>query len=52
VESLCGTGVGSNEVFYTVQGFDAVGHLNGITFGNGVTTTYGYGANSKRLTSI
>jgi RHS repeat-associated protein len=52
VESLCGTGVGSNEVFYTANGFTALGQVGSITFGNGVTTTYTYGPNSKRMTGI
>ncbi|MGN6642882.1 MAG: toxin TcdB middle/N-terminal domain-containing protein, partial [Verrucomicrobiota bacterium] len=40
---------GSGTVFWSAQGFNAVGQLTGITFGNGVATTFGYYANSKRL---
>ncbi len=38
--------------FYSATGFDAVGHLKGITFGNGVGTTYGYYTTSKRLQNV
>jgi RHS repeat-associated protein len=40
---------GSATVFYTAQGFNAIGQLTGINFGNGVATTFSYYANSKRL---
>ncbi len=47
VENLAGTG--ANEVFYTAQGFNALGQPLGMTYGNGLQTSYTYYANSKRL---
>ncbi len=46
VASLSGTG--ATEVFYKAQGFNAVGKVTGVTFGNGLQTTYVYYPNSKR----
>jgi RHS repeat-associated protein len=50
VKSTAGTG--TNEIFYTPQGFNALGQLTGYTNGNGVITAYAYYANSKRLTNF
>ncbi len=50
VESLSGTGAA--EVFYTAQGFNAMGQITGITYGNSLQTTLGYYPNSKRPKSI
>jgi RHS repeat-associated protein len=38
--------------FYTAKGFNALNQLNGVNFGNGVATTYGYYTVSKRLQQI
>jgi len=38
--------------YYTAQGFNAIGQLNGITFGNGLATTYTYYPNSHRLQNL
>jgi RHS repeat-associated protein len=43
---------GSNWVFYTAIGFNALGQLLGINFGNSVVTTNNYFANSKRLQRV
>ncbi len=40
---------GSNTIFYAAKGFNAIGRLSGITFGNNVVTTNDYFSNSKRL---
>ncbi len=50
VQSTCGTG--SNETFYTANGFNEVGQLTNMVFGNGVQTTLNYYTNSKRLNNI
>jgi len=43
---------GSGTVYYAAQGFNAMGQLTGITFGNLKTTTFTYGTNSRRLTNL
>ena len=43
---------GSNTVFYTARGFDALDQLTGITFGNTAFTTNAYYPNSKRLHQV
>ena len=50
VESLSGTG--PTEVFYQVYGFNEIGQMKQIEYGNGVTTEYEYYENSKRSKSI
>jgi len=47
VKSLAGTG--TQEIFYTAQGFNALGQLTGYTDGAGVVTANTYYGNSKRL---
>ena len=42
----------NNLVFYQPRGFNSVGQLLGINFGNGVVTTHDYFANSKRLSRV
>lgn len=43
---------GSNTVFWTARGFNALGQSLGANFGNGVSTTNDYYANSKRLKRV
>ncbi|MBI5388209.1 MAG: glycohydrolase toxin TNT-related protein [Verrucomicrobia bacterium] len=43
---------GSNTVYYTARGFDALGQLLGVNFGNGVITTNDYYTNSHRLRKV
>lgn len=43
---------GSGTTFYTAQGFNAIDQITGVSFGNGLATTYGYYANSKRLNTL
>jgi hypothetical protein len=43
---------GSNTVFWAARGFNALGQLIGVNFGNGVVTTNDYFANSKRLRRV
>ena len=38
--------------FYTAKGFNELSQLNGVNFGNGAATTFGYFKVSKRLTKI
>jgi RHS repeat-associated protein len=37
---------------YSANGFDDVGHLKGILFGNNISTSFDYYSNSKRLKNI
>ena len=50
VKSLAGTG--TQEIFYTPQGFNALGQLTGYTDGAGVVTANTYYNNSKRLQRV
>jgi RHS repeat-associated protein len=50
VRSLAGTG--TQEIFYTPQGFNALDQMTGYTGGNGVATAYAYYANSARLQNL
>ena len=43
---------GSNTTYYAVRGFDALGQLLGVNFGNNVITTNDYYPNSKRLRKV
>jgi RHS repeat-associated protein len=38
--------------FYTAKGYNVMNQLNGISFGNGVATTFGYYTTTKRLKQI
>lgn len=50
VRSLAGTG--TQEIFYTPSGFNALGQITGYTNGNGVASTYSYFGNSARLQNL
>lgn len=50
VESV--SGVAPTEVFYQAGGFTALNEPAGMTFGNGVVTTYNYYQNSRRLQQV
>jgi RHS repeat-associated protein len=43
---------GSGTVYYAATGFNALDQLTGISFGNGVSSTENYYANSHRLQSL
>jgi RHS repeat-associated protein len=43
---------GSGAVYYAATGFNALDQLTGISFGNGVSSTESYYANSHRLQSL
>lgn len=43
---------GTNTVFYAARGFNALGQLIGINFGNATVTTNDYFPNSKRLRRV
>jgi len=38
--------------FYTAKGYNELNQLNGVNFGNGAATTFGYYATTKRLKQI
>jgi RHS repeat-associated protein len=50
VESIFGTG--TVETFYDAHGFNALEQLEGVDYGNGVTTEYEFYTNSKRRKRI
>lgn len=50
VESLAGTGV--NETFYHSPLFNDLGQVTQYCYGNGLTTSFDYFANSKRLQTL
>lgn len=47
IESL--SGLSPNEVFFQAHGFNELGQLEGMTYGNGVETAFSYYPNSRRL---